>query len=380
MIGRVFIRCFVLATFGALPTTPARSELPSVESVAAPQRIEVSPSPTLRTGGLGACGLAMNETLNRTRTASGSRNRSDQAALVEIVRSAETLRTDDGSNTCADSLLVTISNSPSCGGAADLVVSQLAQDNAISGSAWEAALENDGPCSVHVVAGAASLEKPAPSALFALRSWLERQTDPLRRSGALMAMGTLARKARGAGDFGAAAIVDSLIVAELGRSSPAEIVTVQRIEAAGNAGCELCVPALKRAAIHPSATVRRASVGALRFVSSAEAVITMCDPLERDADTNVREQAAWALGWQSQSPELRVDCLVRTAARDKSERVRMTAATALAGLSPTVPLARSAMLHLTTEGAADEGIRAIALLTVEEFSAGVTGESASVTP
>ncbi len=162
-----------------------------------------------------------------------------------------------------------------------------------------------------------------------------------------MVAASLAHAARRDADDVTADLVDQTIARELRKRLP-DSAHAELLEAAGNAGCSACSGSALHDLRSPSIEVRLSALAALRFVSVTQAASGMCAVLLDDSMTDVREQAAWSLRWARSSIRERVECLITSAARDASARVRQMATASLGLLGRSEPLARSALLHLTS--------------------------------
>lgn len=174
-----------------------------------------------------------------------------------------------------------------------------------------------------------------------------RDPDPGVRRSAWLAFGSIGEIAsqRGAARDDVRRVVEDTLAAEL-RSSRGE-AHLLAAKAAGNAGCRSCAPALVALAEQRDASVRRVAVAAFRFHDDAPAAKRMCRGLEGDADSDVREVAAWALSFRTAHPAVRVPCLYRAAMTDPSARVRGSAVQALGALSDDLAPAYQALVALT---------------------------------
>jgi hypothetical protein len=185
---------------------------------------------------------------------------------------------------------------------------------------------------------------------------LARSPSANARTAAWMTLGSLARAAYLSSDAGTYSRVQRSIYGAL-RDAPNDVVV---IEAAGNAGCTICIPALRRALGARDPWVRRAAVSAFRFMASVAATHAMCDALS-DPSNDVRTAAAWALhlaGQEAPDPETRGRCLLQAATRDLDEGVRLTAARSLSILASLFfPALRTSVEHLAD--VATPAVRAI---------------------
>jgi hypothetical protein len=96
----------------------------------------------------------------------------------------------------------------------------------------------------------------------------------------------------------------------------------------------------------------------------------LCVALLRDEAEPVREQAAWAMEWETGATGERVACLATAAARDPSGRVRQRGALSLTRLALDDNFARSALLHLTSEDY-ESNVRDVALRWIGSHGDGV---------
>lgn len=299
----------------------------------------------------------------------GSVDNDEQAQVIAHVNLAAALPGAILGETCAGTIVREVAASPRCGSAAELVTSAAASAGAFSVQVVRAALADvDARCAPAVLAGMVNVREPESAIIDAVIEWSRRQRDPMRRSGGLVALGSLAHSARHSHGQDAADTVDRVLVEELRQHAAHEAERLQRLEAIGNAGCSPCGAHVLRELRASSADVRRSAVGALRFMVEPSAARTMCKMLDTDPDTTVREQAAWALGWERGDAPGRVHCLITAAARDPSARVRQDAVLSLVDIGYDEQLARSALLHLTFEEY-DPNVREIAGRFLDGFPA-----------
>jgi hypothetical protein len=310
--------------------------------------------------GVPRCEALRERILDRAMDPFGSVDRAEQERLVRDVRLATTLDGASVSETCAATVIRELAAAPRCGSAADLISSAAAEANALDPQLVETFRGRASSCQRAIVGGLAQLRRPQPSAADTLLAWTLRQRDPLGRAGGFVVLGSVANTLRNEGELGAFSRAEDAIRRELQYRTKSLAVWSQRLEAAGNTGCDACLPMIARALSADSAGVRRAAAGALRFVTDLRAPNTMCDALLNDRDASVRDQAAWALKWSHVGSRERVACLTASAARDPTARVRQTAALSLAQLATSDSLAEAALLHLSSEEY-DGNVRRIAL-------------------
>ena len=191
---------------------------------------------------------------------------------------------------------------------------------------------------------AADVDTPLGEAL-ARRARLDADAG-VRRS-AWLAFGSLGEIAsqRGSAREDVRRAVEATLDAELSRTRGEQHLLLAK--AAGNAGCRPCAPALAVLADRREASVRRIAIAAFRFHEDASAAKRMCLGLEHDADSDVRDVAAWALSFRPAHVGVRVPCLYRAALADPSARVRSSAVQALGALSDDLAPAYHALVQLT---------------------------------
>lgn len=301
-----------------------------------------SPAPTI------PCEILRDHLLGRAVDPVGSADQSERDATVRDVESALPLPGANPGETCAATIAREIAGEPYCGSAAELITSAMGRLGALSASTLRAALRSTGSCTRAIVAGVASVPHVDASTADTVLAWSAAQHDPATRAGGLVVAGSLAHTARTDGDDRTAERVDQAIAGALSRAVPDGVVE-QLLEAAGNAGCVACADAALRRLRSPANEVRLSAVAALRFVATPTAAPAMCRALLGDAAVDVREQAGWALRWERGGMRERVACLVTSAARDRSARVRAMAVTSLGVLAHDDRYAMSALLHLTSE-------------------------------
>ncbi len=309
------------------------------------------------------CAALSGRLLSRAAAADAVTSRAEQEETVHIVREVG----QQGSS-CVASLVDSLARGPTCGSVAGFILSTVAlEDAASSQQAFENALTSKVPCGTTVVAALGEIPDPAPTLVDAAEAWAMAQTEPMRRSGGLVVLGSLAHHARESGHPALAERVDTVLARELGLRLSSDKGRVQRLEAAGNAGCEPCLPLLRVALRDASPQIRRTAVGALRFIGGETAPRAMCRLLDEDPVVDVRDQAAWALGWGSDDARTRVECLVRAAARDPSARVRISAVRSAAAMAKESPLAREGLLQLAGPEYGDANVRDFAIGVVTAF-------------
>lgn len=332
--------------------------------------IEAAPSavPAMVTGAreppgavpVAGCETASNELLSRA-TVDGAATREEQEQILHVVGQVE----HEGPR-CVTDLVEKLARGPACTSTAGFITAGFALDGALAPDVVDHVLASRPSCTTAIVTAVGETPRPTRELVDVIERWDRAQRDPMVRSGGLVVLGSLAHHARENDDSSLADGIDSLLARELRRPASSEAERVQRLEAVGNAGCAPCARAITAALREPSADVRRAAVGALRFVEGERSVDAMCDELDDEASAEVRDQAAWALSWGRSSPTERVHCLARAAARDTSPVVRICAARSLAGLAHDVPMARDALLQLT-DPQYDERVRDLALSMVDAF-------------
>ena len=278
---------------------------------------------------------------------------------MRLVRAAE----NQGAG-CVAGVITVVAQGPACPSAAGLIASTIALDGALSSEMIDGAVASNGPCITTLLAAVGETPDPDAGVVDAVGRWTSLQRDPMARSGGLVVLGSLAHHARERGPSALAAGIDAALAQELRRPVSSKEERIQRLEAAGNAGCAPCSSVVRAAMQHQSSEVRSIAVGALRFVPGEQAPHAMCSALDEDPVVVVRDQAAWALGWGQDDATVRVQCLVRAAARDASGRVRMSAVRSVAALAGDVALARHGLLQLTDPEYDDADVREFALRVV----------------
>lgn len=194
-------------------------------------------------------------------------------------------------------------------------------------------------CMMHAIGavqGSRSAGLPVAEALLQLATG---GPDAQSREAGWLAFGSVGRSAVLRGDSDVVAFVDTNLGARLATGRTGDLGPL--LEAAGNAGCSACAPFVARAAVAPSAEVRRVAVGAMRFDPASGAVSAMCGALGADSEESVREHAAWALGHLDTHTGARRACLERAARGDESPPVRAAAIHALEALGSSMPIDRS---------------------------------------
>ncbi len=166
-------------------------------------------------------------------------------------------------------------------------------------------------------------------------------------------LGTLCYHARKKARSDVVAHVEGVLRDKLsGLKLPEERVPL--LKAAGNAGCQACLPFVEAAASDKSTEIRTAALGALRFVDSKAAVTRMCKAATSDHDAAVRQVAGWSLRNGVSFEVQRVTCLAKAAAQDPSPVVRSGAVGSLGVLAGTLARARSALIFLTDASHPDD--------------------------
>lgn len=154
-----------------------------------------------------------------------------------------------------------------------------------------------------------------------------RSSDPAIAGGAWLVLGTLETIARNGDDAKLAGDIDAELGAALDRATSENRANF--LEAAGNGGCRSCAQSIATASLDADPWVRRAAAVARRF--DPKGARAMCSALG-DSNATVREHAAWALGLQTDEPDVRASCLGRAANGDASEDVRKSAQRSLEDL------------------------------------------------
>ncbi len=315
-----------VATGAAEDPSPAR--LASPLPVAA-----IVPAPPPEAIAIGGCVEAVAEADLATR--SGARIE-EKAANAFHARMHSAARTAE----CADRLVALVRASDCSGNATGILASAVFASPATSPDAVAGAVERavdlarsgKNSCARSVIPAVQQANRIEPRLRAAL-SRAAHASDPSMSEAGWLLLGSAESIARAGGDQKLAASIDDEIAAAVGPAVARHASTrATLLEAAGNGGCRGCARAVAAAETDSEPWVRRAAVGARRFVpGSARAT---CQALG-DSSATVREQAAWALGFAEAEDEgpARRDCLTRAAAGDASEDVRKAAEHSLAGLT-----------------------------------------------
>jgi hypothetical protein len=163
---------------------------------------------------------------------------------------------------------------------------------------------------------------------------------------AWLAYGSLAEIAYSSGDQTLSRDLEVPILQALASTQGVEERSFQ-LSVAGNAGCQSCYSEIRKSLKDSHPDLRMTATHSLRFLEAAESVGHLCDALLGDAQSAVRDIAAWSLQWRRTEPEARAECLVAAAASDPSLQVRKQAVLALNKLSEDLEIARDGLLHLT---------------------------------
>lgn len=251
-----------------------------------------------------------------------------------------------GGSSCGGDFVRALLETKRCSPAVEAIASGVVAGGGLAPDDLAAQLRaSSAPCKATWVEAVQASPKVSRSLLKAM-AWVARTApDEETKRSAWLGLGTLGLAARRAKEWDEVNEVERLLRSRLMQARGAERTTA--IEAAGNAGCELCDGHLQALARDEAATVRRSAFSALRFLSSSKAVDGMCRGLLKDPSTMVREQTAWAMRWSSSQDQERIECLLTAAATDSSERVRLESAQSLAVLAPQSKRAESALVHLT---------------------------------
>lgn len=296
------------------------------------------------------CEALRDRILDRATDPVGSTSSEEQESLLRDVRTASAVAGASDGETCMGTVLGEMAKLSRCGSAAELAASAAAEAGALMPDLLRSLSGSGSSCELAIVSGAAHVPHPENGVLDAIRQWSLRQREPPLRSGGLIVFGSLVHLMRDADDNGqVVGAAERLLVEAIRKPTHSVVERGQLLEAAGNAGCATCIPEVVRALRASSANVRYAAAGALRFVPDVRAATVMCRTLLDDDDPDVREQAAWALKWDATGVRERVACLTTSAARDSRKRVRHEAALSLVALAKSSGLARSALLHLTSD-------------------------------
>jgi len=141
---------------------------------------------------------------------------------------------------------------------------------------------------------------PTPFAEDTIRELAYESSNPDIASTAQLTLGTMARRLAETSPTRADRIVNSLI--EQLNSSRSADLTRQILLALGNAGSVQAVPVIIKF-IHDSApAIRAAAVSALRWIDSDQTNQQLIAALTSDPDSDVRFEAATALGFQKLTP------------------------------------------------------------------------------
>lgn len=251
-----------------------------------------------------------------------------------------------GGSSCGGEFVRALRETTRCSPAVEAIASGVVAGGGLAPDDLAAQLRSaSAPCKAAWVEAVQASPKVSRSLLEAMDLVARTAPDEETKRSAWLGLGTLGLTARQAKEWDEVSEAERLLRSRLLRARGTERTTA--IEAAGNAGCELCEGHLQTLARDDAATVRRSAFSALRFLSSSKAVEGMCRGLLKDASTMVREQTAWAMRWSSSQDQERIECLITSAATDPSERVKLESAQSLAVLAPQSKRAESALVHLT---------------------------------
>jgi hypothetical protein len=293
------------------------------------------------------CETLREHILERTTDAYGSLDIDDQEELVRWFSLSVQINGAVSNESCAITILREVANSDQCGSAAELISSSAVTDELLYDSFIEEILQSRANCVRSFVAGLQQIQNPSTRSIQALISWITPQKDLLVRAGGLVVLGSLGRHARELGQLHLATQVEQLIKSEISHRTGTPDIVAQRLESAGNLGCESCFPMIEKNIRSTSFPQKFSAIGALRFIETKKSVQNLCNTLIQDQSATIREHAAWSLGWRSSDKTIRVNCLTTAAAIDESTRVRLSATMALVSLAEKEEYAASALLHLT---------------------------------
>lgn len=157
---------------------------------------------------------------------------------------------------------------------------------------------------------------------------------------AFLALGSMARNLRGKDPQRATAIVSFLL--QHAGAAHSEEETQHVLQALGNTGSSRAMPLLLRFASSPSPVLRAAAVDALRSIRQPEVDSLLAHALVSDADSRVRLEAAFALGFRRPSRQS-YDAQKKALAAEGDEKVRGALLNNLAKMRREFPEARSVL-------------------------------------
>jgi HEAT repeat protein len=164
-----------------------------------------------------------------------------------------------------------------------------------------------------------NLPDPDDDVVEAVRTIAFTAPDPNESAEAAMALGALAHQMRAADPIKSGAIVQALVGGLSAATDDRRRAAI--ILALGNTGSADAYPALSPYLSDPEPALRQDAVLALRWIPLAAADSALATALERDSDTNVRQQAAAAIGQRPPTPST-YDALTAAFAHDADDVVR----------------------------------------------------------
>lgn len=274
------------------------------------------------------------------------------------------------SSSCAARVDAALTRAP-CDAPGFAVVASAAFNAALFEPAWTARhvqrgtaalAAGDDACMKAIVPGVQNASRVDASVAEALEALAAHREDENAPKAAFLVLGTVARRARALGDAALGERLDAVLARNLA-TSPAGNERLTALEAAGNAGCGSCLPAIEAALSDDAPAVRRAAVAALRFQDGARAARTLCARLRQDGDASVREHAAWSASWAEAHLDAQAACLEAAAQSDADGEVRRTAARSLGVLAERSAEAEGAVGRMISSSSPEQNaLGALAVL------------------
>jgi hypothetical protein len=176
---------------------------------------------------------------------------------------------------------------------------------------------------------ARSLVAEGPPTQVVIEKLRELKNDPQIGLQAHYGLGSAAQAAAEAGNAELASELNRELLADV-RASKNQAELVRGLRALGNAGHPDSTSELAAQLDSESPAVRRAAAAALRFVPGARADELLASVLQKDAEPQVRYEAAVSIGFRKPTMTL-LEALKSAALRDAIGKVRLTAAEVLTG-------------------------------------------------
>jgi hypothetical protein len=273
-----------------------------------------APPPTRAT--LGDCAVVadVKAAMGRTPALSDAELTTLRGAIARAVQEHPTA--------CVAALAPLLTSTSDCGLVFDAVAIRILNGTRVPPDMAAETLLHPSVCQWKLVWALREAERANPT-IVATVSSLTESADVDVKGAAWLALGTLERIARGASQNDIVNCIDDMLAKGLEARPPSEHIAA--LEAAGNAGCVKCRPALQRDVDAPDPQTRESAVAAFRFLTDKSDVETMCGILRRDRVKEVRDSAAFALRHADTFLEDRMRCLFDGATQDESKGVGTTA-------------------------------------------------------